>query len=259
MQVMRTLIVDDEPIARAGLRKLLAAHADFVVVGECRNGREAIQALSKQAIDLVFLDVQMPQLSGFDVIAAIGAGALPAVIFVTAYDQYAIQAFEVDAADYLLKPFDEERFEKTLARVRKHFQRGETQSLNERLTALLKRLDKAETAPPPNNRLVVKSAGRIQFVNVEELDWIEAAGNYIKLHVGGTEHLLRETMDAMAARLPAAQFFRIRRAVIVNAERIREMQPLFKGEYLILLRDGTELTSSRRYRTQLDALLGQSA
>lgn len=259
MEKLKVLLVDDEPIARAGLCKLLAAHPDFSVVGECRNGREAIQALNELAIDLVFLDVQMPKLGGFDVIAAIGADAMPAVVFVTAYDQYAIQAFEVDAADYLLKPFDEERFEKTIARVRKHFQRGETQALNERLHSLLNRLDKTEAAPPQSNRIVVRSAGRIQFVNVEELDWIEAAGNYVRLHVGDSEHLLRETMDAMSARLPADQFFRIRRAVIVNAERIREMLPLFKGEYLIRLKDGTELTSSRRYRDQLDALLGQSA
>ncbi len=254
-QPIRVLIVDDEPIARAGLRQLLAAHADFAVVGECRNGREAIQSLNEQAVDLVFLDVQMPKLNGFDVITAIGADAMPAVVFVTAYDQYAIRAFEVNAADYLLKPFDEERFEKTLARVRKHFQRGGAPALNEQLAALLAHLGKADAAP---QRLVVKSAGRIQFVNVAEVDWVEAAGNYVTLHAGGAKYLLRETMDALAARLPATQFFRIRRSVIVNAERIREMQPLFKGEYLIRLKDGVELTSSRRYREQLDALLGHT-
>jgi two-component system LytT family response regulator len=257
-QKIRTLIVDDEPIARAGLRTLLAAHPDFEIAGECSNGREAIKAIRERVIDLVFLDVQMPGLDGFDVIAEIGAGELPAVVFVTAYDQYAIQAFEVDATDYLLKPFDQERFEKTIERVRKHFRDDETHALGERLSALLKRLDKAEAASR-SNRLVAKSAGRIQFVNVDELDWIEAAGNYVRLHVGGAQHLLRETMDSMAMRLPAEKFFRIRRAVIVNADRIREMQPLFKGAYLIVLEDGTELTSSRRYRTHLDALLGQQA
>ena len=145
----------------------------------------------------------------------------------------------------------------TIERVRKQFHRGETQVLNERLNALLTRLDATPIATP-QHRLVVKSAGRIQFVSIEEVDWVEAAGNYVKLHVGGTAHLLRETMDAMRARLPAQQFFRIRRSIIVNAECIREMHPLFKGEYSILLKDGTELTSSRRYRAELDALLGSS-
>lgn len=256
MEKMRALIVDDEPIAREGLRTLLAAESDIEVIGECRNGREAIKAIREQAPDLVFLDVQMPRLGGFEVITEIGAAQMPAVVFVTAYDQYAIKAFEIDALDYLLKPFDEERFQKTMARVKRHFQGGSVHELNERLTALLKRLDNIE--PKHLERVVIKSAGRIFFVDVEEIDWIEAAGNYVRLHVGDKSHLLRETMDALAAKLPADQFLRIRRSVIVNAARVKELQPLFKGEYQITLHDGTQLTSSRRYRTQLSPLLGES-
>jgi two-component system, LytTR family, response regulator len=257
MEKIRALIVDDEPIAREGLRTLLSAETGIEVIGECRNGREAIKAIREQVPDLVFLDVQMPRLGGFEVIAEIGAAQMPAVVFVTAYDQYAIKAFEIDALDYLLKPFDEERFQKTLTRVKQHFQGGAVHELNERLSALLKRLDRAE--PKHLERVVIKSAGRIFFVDVAEIDWIEAAGNYAQLHVGDKAHLLRETMDALAAKLPADRFLRIRRSVIVNAERIKELQPLFKGEYQIILHDGTQLTSSRRYRAQLSPLLGESA
>lgn len=257
MEKIRTLIVDDEPIAREGLRMLLTRETGIEVIGECRNGREAIKAIREQAPALVFLDVQMPRLGGFEVLAEIGAAQMPAVVFVTAYDQYAIKAFEIDALDYLLKPFDEERFQKTLARVKRHFQGGSVQELNERLSALLKRLERAE--PKHWERVVIKSAGRIFFVDVAEIDWIEAAGNYVQLHVGDKAHLLRETMDALAAKLPADQFLRIRRSVIVNAGRVKELQPLFKGEYQIILHDGTTLTSSRRYRAQLSSLLGESA
>jgi two-component system, LytTR family, response regulator len=257
MEKIRTLIVDDEPIAREGLRTLLTREPGIEVIGECRNGREAIKAIRELAPELVFLDVQMPRLGGFEVLAEIDAAQMPAVVFVTAYDQYAIRAFEIDALDYLLKPFDEERFQKTLERVKRHFQGGSVQELNERLAALLKRMERAE--PKPIERLVIKSAGRIFFVEVTEIDWIEAAGNYVRLHVGDKAHLLRETMDALAAKLPSQQFLRIRRSVLVNAGRVKELQPLFKGEYQIILHDGTALTSSRRYRAQLSLLLGESA
>ncbi|HZS10544.1 MAG TPA: LytTR family DNA-binding domain-containing protein [Blastocatellia bacterium] len=257
MEKIRALIVDDEPIARAGLRTLLAAEPDFEVIGECRNGREAVKAIREQAPSLVFLDVQMPGMSGFDVLAEVGPASLPAVVFVTAYDQYAIKAFETGALDYLLKPFDEERFRKTVERVKRHFEAGDFHGLRERLSALLKRLDGEVSRLEPKypGRVVVKSAGRIFFVNVDEIDRIEAAGNYVKLHVADKAHLLRETMDAMEARLDPEKFVRIRRSVIVNVEYIRELRPLFKGEYVIILRDGTELTSSRRYRDHLSPLL----
>lgn len=256
MERIRALIVDDEPIAREGLRTLLAAEPGIEIIGECRNGREAVKAIREQSPDLVFLDVQMPKISGFDVVAEVGAANMPAVVFVTAYDQYAIRAFEIDAMDYVLKPFDEERFQKTIDRVRTHFQHGSFIELNKSLSALLTRLDRGE--PKHNERIVIKSGGRVVFVNVDEIDWIEAAGNYVRLHVGGKSHLLRETMDAMSAKLAADKFLRIRRSLIVNIGRIKELQPLFKGAYQIILQDGTELSSSRRYRDQLNPLLGES-
>jgi two-component system LytT family response regulator len=184
---------------------------------------------------------------------AIGVAAMPAVVFVTAYDQYALQAFEINAMDYLLKPFDEERFQKTLQRARKHFQQQNTHDLQQRLAAVLEHLDNDQPKHP--KRFVIKSAGRIFFVNVDEIDWIAAAGNYVELHVGPQSHLLRQTMDALEAMLDAKKFLRIRRSAIVHVERIKELKPLSKGEYQIVLRDGTRLASSRRYRVKLDIIL----
>lgn len=256
MERIRALIVDDEPIARQGLRTLLAAETGIEIIGECRNGREAVKEICEQSPDLVFLDIQMPKMSGFDVVAELGAANMPAVVFVTAYDQYAIRAFEIDAMDYLLKPFDQERFQKTIDRVKNHFRRGASSELNKTLNTLLSRLERVERKPI--ERIVIKSSGRIFFVNVNEIDWIEAAGNYVNLHVQDKSHLLRETMDAIFAKLPADRFLRIRRSLIVNIEQIKELQPLFKGEYQIILKDGTQLRSSRRYRDQLNPLLGES-
>jgi two-component system LytT family response regulator len=256
MERIRALIVDDEMIARQGLRTLLAADTGIEIIGECRNGREAVKAIREQSPDLVFLDVQMPQMSGFDVVAELGAANMPAIVFVTAYDQYAIKAFEIDAMDYLLKPFDEERLHKTIARVKNYFRHGSFAELNKTLSTLLTRFERAE--PKHNERIVIKSGGRIFFVNADEIDWIEAAGNYVRLYVGEKSHLLRETMDAMSAKLDANRFVRIRRSLIVNVGQIKALQPLFKGEYQIILQDGTELRSSRRYRDQLNPLLGQS-
>jgi two-component system LytT family response regulator len=255
MEKIRALIVDDEPIARQGLRTLLAAETAIEIIGECRNGREAVKAICEQSPDLVFLDVQMPKMSGFDVVAELGAANMPAVVFVTAYDQYAIKAFEIDAMDYLLKPFDQERFQKTIDRVKSHFRQGSFTELNKTLSTLLTRLDQGEQKPI--ERIVIKAGGRIFFVNVDEIDWIEAAGNYVQLHVKDKSHLLRETMDAIFAKLPADKFLRIRRSLIVNVGQIKELQPLFKSEYQVILKDGTQLRSSRRYREQLNPLLGE--
>ncbi|MGH7456621.1 MAG: LytR/AlgR family response regulator transcription factor, partial [bacterium] len=253
MEKIRVLIVDDEPIAREGLRTLLSAERNVEIIGECRNGREAVQAIRVQAPDLVFLDVQMPKMNGLEVIEQIGVVQMPAVVFVTAYDQYALQAFEINAMDYLLKPFDEERFQKTLQRAGKHFQQQNAQNLQQRLAAVLDHFGNDQPKRP--KRFVVKSAGRIFFVNVDEIDWIAAAGNYVQLHVGPQSHLLRQTMDAIEAMLDAEKFLRIRRSAIVHVERIKELKPLSKGEYQIILRDGTQLASSRRYRAKLDVIL----
>jgi len=243
------LIVDDEPIARRGVRLQLKGEPEFEIIGECANGMEAVAAIQAKAPDLVFLDVQMPEMDGFEVIEAIGVERMPRVIFVTAYDQYTLRAFEVHALDYLLKPFDRERFLKALNYARSSLDRGE---FNRQLIRLL---DDRLAARKPLERLVIKSGGRIYFLNVEEVDWIEAADNYVELHVGRESHLLRETISGLAARLDPARFLRIRHSTIVNLERVKELRPLFRCEYMIILQDGTELTSSRRYRKSLDAVL----
>jgi two-component system LytT family response regulator len=249
MPKIRVLIVDDEPIARRGIRLQLKGEPEIEIVGECANGMEAVAAIKTKSPDLVFLDVQMPEMDGFEVIDAVGVELMPRVIFVTAYDQYTLRAFEVHALDYLLKPFDRDRFVNALNHAKSSLQRGE---FNRQLIRLL---DDRLAARKPLERLVIKSGGRIYFLNVEEVDWIEAADNYVELHVGRESHLLRETISGLAARLDPAWFLRIRHSTIVNIKRVKELRPLFRGEYLIVLRDGTELTSSRRYRKNLDAIL----
>jgi two-component system, LytTR family, response regulator len=255
MKKIKTLVVDDEPLARERLATLLGAEADIEVVAQCRDGEEAVAAIQDHSPDLVFLDVQMPQMSGFDVIEAVGTDRMPLVIFVTAYDQHALRAFQVRALDYILKPFDRERFVEALQRARKQIEREETGDLGRRLLAMVKDLRKDQ---PRSDRLVVKSGGRLFFLRMDEIDWIEAAGNYVRLHVGNTSHLLRETMNAIEGRLDPEKFFRIHRSRIVNMERIQEMQPWLNGEYAVVLRTGTRLTLSRGYREKLQDRLGRS-
>lgn len=250
----RTLIVDDEPLARERLRQLLQQEPDIELVGECSNGHEAIDAIRAQAPDLVFLDIQMPELTGFDVLERLEGRRLPSVVFVTAFDKFALKAFEVHAVDYLLKPFDRERFKVALGRALEQVKRGQDGSLDQRLRALLNELRPQNKAP---DRLAVKSGGRVVFVRVDELDWVEAADNYVELHVGNETHLYRQTMSDLEALLPSDKFMRISRSTIVNVDRIKELQPLFHGEYAVLLRDGTRLTLSRGYREKLNRLLGK--
>lgn len=258
MKRYRVLIVDDEPIARRGIRRELERQPDIDIVGECGNGRDAVAAISSLSPDLVILDQQMPEMSGFDVVAAVGAHQMPAVIFVTAYDKYALQAFEVNALDYILKPFTSDRFNKALERARMHIERVSLDGLRERLMALLQA--EPSTAPPAAeqnylDRIMIKSSGRIFFLNVSEIDWIEAAENYLSLHVGSQSHLVRETMNGMESKLDPCLFVRIRRSTMVNRERVLELQPLSNGEYTIVLKGGTRLTSSRRFRKNLDRLM----
>jgi two-component system, LytTR family, response regulator len=248
MKKIKTLVVDDEPLARARLTGLLSSEPDIDLVGQCRDGEEAVTSIMDYSPDLVFLDVQMPHMNGFEVIDAVGSERMPLVIFVTAYDQHALQAFKVRALDYLLKPFDRERFSDALHRARKQIERDETGDIGRRLLALVKDLRKDQ---PRAERLVVKSGGRLFFLRVDEIDWVEAAGNYVRLHVGPTSHLLRETMNAIEGRLDPEKFFRIHRSRIVNMERIQELQPWLNGEYAVLLRTGTRLTLSRGYREKL--------
>jgi two-component system LytT family response regulator len=247
---IRTLIVDDEAPARARIRHLLKNEGDFEVIGECANGRQAVAAVQKQRPDLVFLDVQMPRLSGFEVCAAIAGEAMPLVIFVTAFDQYALQAFDVHAIDYLLKPFDRERFQKSLRHAREQLRRGE--GGNDRLAALLENI---KPDGRKRERLAFKANGRVILVRIEEIDWIEADGNYVQLRVGAASHQLRETISGLETQLASDRFMRISRSVIVNLDRIKELQPLFYGDYAVILQNGTRLTLSRNFRDRLEKLL----
>jgi two-component system, LytTR family, response regulator len=242
---VRTLIVDDEPLARARLRRFLSDHADIEVVGECGNGKDAVEAIRKEAPDLVFLDIQMPEMTGFEAIAELNGREMPTVIFVTAYDQYALQAFEVHALDYLLKPFSRERLGRAVERAREHIKNRQRGDLDERLTSLLKDL-KAERKYL--ERLVVKTVGRVYFIRVDEIDWVEAAGNYLKLHVGRDTHMIRETMNSIEGKLDPEKFLRIHRSTIVNIDRIKELHPMFSGDYSVILKNGGELSLSRNYR-----------
>lgn len=255
MRKIRTLVVDDEPLARERIRALLAEEADVEVVGEARDGEEAVKAILAHEPDLVFLDIQMPRMDGFEVIRTVGPDNMPLVVFVTAYDQHALKAFDVRALDYLLKPFDRERFAESIGRVRDAIEHAGGDELGRRLLELVRELKPG--APPRSDRLVIKSAGRLFFLRTDEIDWVEAAGNYVKLHVGAEEHLLRETMNGIEQKLDPDKFFRIHRSRIVNMERIKELQPWFNGEYVVILRNGTKLTLSRGYREKLQERLGR--
>jgi two-component system LytT family response regulator len=250
----RVVIADDEPLGRQRLRMLLATEAWIELVAECADAPATIAAIEKFRPGLVFLDVQMPGGSGFDVIEAIGAERMPFVIFVTAFDRYALRAFDVHALDYLLKPFDRDRFHEALARAREQVDRRTEGDLEQRLLALVNDL---KPGPQPLERFVVKSAGRVFFVRAADIEWIEAAGNYVKLHVGAETHLFRETMNALEAKLDPAMFFRIHRSTIVNLERVRELQPWFNGEYVVFLTSGARLTLSRGYREKLQDRIGR--
>lgn len=251
---IRVLIVDDEPLARERIRDLLASVADVEILGECGNGMEAVAAISEKKPDLLFLDVQMPQLDGFGVVEAVGIENMPMTIFVTAYDRHALRAFEVHALDYLLKPFDAERFSKALERARARMGQDKP-AIDERLEAFL---SDVQTRNKPLERIMIKTSGRIFFLRVEEIDYIEAAGNYVRLHVGKEDHLLRETMTSLEGKLDPHKFLRIHRSTIVNFESIQELQPLFHGEYAVILRNGTQLTLSRGYRDKLEEHFGHS-
>lgn len=253
---LRVLIVDDEPLARGKLRSLLLKEPDVEIVGEAGDGRSALEQVADKQPDLVFLDVQMPELDGFGVLAELPADARPAVIFVTAHDQFALKAFEVHALDYLLKPFDRERLQKALDRARQQLAAPTgTAELQHQLSALLAGMNRPAPAAAPD-RLAVKSSGRIIFVNTAEIDWVEAADNYVKLHAGKVEHLMRETMSSIEQRLTGAGFVRISRSLIVHPRAVRELQPLFHGDQAVILKDGTRLTLSRTHREALDKLVG---
>ncbi len=245
---IRTLIIDDEPLARKRVKQLLASAEEFQVIGEARNVAEAVSDCLELRPDLVFLDVEMPDGSGFDALAKLSAENMPAVVFVTAYDQYTIKAFDVCAVDYLLKPFSEERFHQATARVRERLSRANDEDLNQQIKNLLAHL---KTNRDFLDRLVINHKDRLVVIPAKEVDWVTAYGNYLKVHAGGKTYLLRETINNLSQRLDPEAFLRIHRSTIVNAERIKEFQPMFGGQYAVILKDGSEFVLSRNYRKEI--------
>lgn len=249
------LIVDDEALARDTVRLLLEGEHDFHIVAEASDGHGAVEAIRLHEPDLVFLDVQMPGLTGLEVVSEIGADRMPAVVFVTAYDEYAVKAFETSAIDYLVKPFSDERFEAALDRARKQVQQQKRADLESRLRQLL-----VETRTPPATgrgvRFMVKERGAIRFVDAGDIDWVEAAGDYVILHCGEEKSMIRETMAGMEKKLSPEHFVRIHRSSIVRIASVREIKPYFHGDYIVYLKDGHELKLSRRYWSKVEEALG---
>lgn len=254
MKQIKCLIVDDEPLARKAVRQCIALHPDLVVIGEAGDGERALSFLEKQHPDLVFLDVQMPEMGGFELLQALESKRLraPVVIFVTAYDKYALQAFEAQALDYLLKPIDAKRFAKAVATAKSRLVEREAPSASE----LLEKLAEQGLFQRPNARIAVKSKGsRIFFVRLDEIHWIEAQGNYVRLHLADESHLLRETMNSFEQKLDKTKFMRIHRSAIVNVDHVANIEPWFTGEYIVHLHSGKELTLTRYYRENLKRMI----
>src|SRR5262245_61923130 len=254
MTKIRTLVVDDEPVARARVVSLLGEEPDIELVGECSSGPQAVSAITESSPDLIFLDVQMPEMDGFELARALGPDRMPAVVFVTAFDQYALRAFEIHALDYLLKPFSAQRFRSALSHAREQLAPRQATTVGRKLLALLPDIHKRAGSL---DRLVGQSRGRIYFVRTAEIDWCEAAGNYVSLHVGQHSHLVRETMNRLETQLDPDQFVRIHRSTIVSVDRIQELRSSFNGEHVVILRDGTRLALSRGFRDGLQARLGR--
>ena len=249
---IRTVIVDDEDLARERIQSLLEEQPDIEIVGLCSDGASAIETIDRERPDLVFLDVQMPGMDGFDVVENIEPEHVPAIVFVTAHDGHALRAFEINALDFLLKPFDQARFEKALERARAQVNRDRSSLFDARLVSLLEGLHDERKYP---ERLIVKSGGRVFFVRTEDIDWVEASGNYVKVHAKGEAHLIRESMKNMETKLDAKTFVRIHRSAIVNIDRIKELEPWFHGEYVVIMRDGTRLTASRVFSERLSTAI----
>jgi len=248
MPDIRALIVDDEALARERVRTLLRAETGVAVLAECTGGREAVEAILEHEPDLVFLDVQMPDLDGFQVLEALGDDQLPAIVFVTAYDEYALRAFDVHAVDYLLKPIEPERFARTLARVRENLgDKGDR-----RVESLL---DALATRDLPFDRLVIRTRGKVSFLKPSEIDWVEADGKHVKLHVGRETHVVRQQLKRLEPRLAPHGFVRVHRSAIVNVDRIKELEPWFHGEYVVILKDGPKLTSSAAHSEALHRII----
>jgi two-component system LytT family response regulator len=254
---IRTLIADDEKPARTRLLALLEPRSDVEVVGVARDGREAVELIHARQPDLLFLDIHMPQLDGFGVLREISPARIPLTIFVTAHDRYAIRAFEAHAVDYLLKPFSDERFDTALDHARKSLRHATKADWMSRISNLLGDEAPAAQSTEPLERIVLRSGGRVTFLELKDLDWISAAGVYLHLHIGGKSHLYRSSISAFLQRLDPQRFVRVHRSTVVNTERIRELRPRGHGDFTIVLHDGRELTLSRAYRSQLERWLRQ--
>ncbi len=250
---LRALIVDDEPLARTALSRLLKRERDISIIGQCGDGESAVETIRQARPDLVFLDVQMPEMDGFQVVEAIGAEHMPVPVFVTAFDRYAIRAFDSNAVDYLLKPFAPDRLARALARARERCLGRQDKDAAQRLFALLDTRLQSDYA----QRLTVAHDGRILFVPVADIDWIQAEGNYARLHVPRKIYDVRETLQALMEKLDPREFIRIHRSTIVNVRRIREVQPWFQGSHIVVLQSGEELRMSRYQRDAVDRLLGK--
>jgi two-component system LytT family response regulator len=255
---VRVVVADDEPIGRQRLVRLLQLEPETEVVAACADGEEAVEAIREHKPDIVLLDIQMPHLDGFEVVAALGEAPQPAVIFCTAHDQYALRAFEIHAFDYLLKPVDPERLRQAIGRAISSSARPPHGSATGRILGLLEELNARERSRG-RDRLVVRTPERAFFLRAETIDYIEAAGKFVHLHVGRSVHALRESMAELEQELDPGRFLRISRSTIVNLDRIQEIQPWFQGDYVLILTDGTKVTSTRGYRDNMRRLLGRSA
>jgi two-component system LytT family response regulator len=254
---IRALIVDDEPASREAIRELLRSDPDITIAGECRNGREAVERLRPGNVDLVFLDVQMPEVDGLAVVEQLRGAELPAIVFVTAFDRYALRAFDLHAVDYLLKPFTDERFFETVRRVKRLISGGQTRELAERLSRLLDDPRRAAPGAARVSRIPVHVQDRVLLLPVSDIDWVGADGDYVRIHAGRSEYMIRESLAGLAATLDPARFARIHRSTIVNLDRVRELRPLFKGDHAVRLHDGTQLKLSRHYKESLERILGR--
>jgi two-component system LytT family response regulator len=259
LPALRTIIADDEHLARRKLRLLLESELGVRVVAECQDGQQTVDAVHAHKPDLLFIDIRMPHLDGFQVLENIVLDEMPAVVFTSAHDQFAIRAFEAHALDYLLKPFEAERLHHAVERARAELLKSHNLDLTARILDLFAKSTERKVEPAPSgDRMVVRTGGRVVFLDVSEIDWIEAAANYVKLHVGQQSYSLREGIGKIADRLDSDRFVRIHRSVIVNAHKIKELQPCDSGEYIAVLKNGKELSCSRGYHTQLQRLIGKN-
>ncbi|MFI5251498.1 MAG: LytR/AlgR family response regulator transcription factor [Bacteroidota bacterium] len=254
MPKIKALIVDDEPLAREGIKQLLLREKDIQLIGESGDGFTAIELVKKHFPDLIFLDIELPEMDGFEILQELPLDHNPAIIFITAFNEYAVEAFNVHALDYLLKPIDPERFKNAIERARNNLRLHATSEINEKFYDLIMSLKSREE---PARRLLIKTAKRIFFVEMKEIDWVQAAGDYVWVHTRGEKYLIRQTMNDMDHSLDPATFIRIHRSTIVNIDRIKELQPLYRGDYAVVLHNGVKLTMGRTYREKVLSILNK--